>query len=78
MRIQLSNDRRERLRRELQTFFDEQFDRNLSDFQADELVSFFVRMLGPSIYNQGVQDAAAFVQSKLEDLEGEVYERDSG
>jgi HEAT repeat protein len=28
-------------------------------------------------YNQGVRDAAAFVQSKLNDIDGEIYERET-
>jgi uncharacterized protein (DUF2164 family) len=38
---------------------------------------FFVRELGPPLYNQGVRDAAGFMQEKLSDIEGEVYERES-
>jgi uncharacterized protein (DUF2164 family) len=30
------------------------------------------------VYNQGVRDAAGFVQEKLADIEGEVYEREPG
>ena len=30
--------------------------------------------LGPQVYNQGVHDACAFMQEKLGDLEGDVYE----
>ena len=29
--------------------------------------------LGPGIYNQAVQDVRANLQSKLDDLDGEVY-----
>ena len=43
---------------------------------AEALLGFFLRELGPSVYNQGVRDATAFVQSKLADIEGEVYERE--
>jgi uncharacterized protein (DUF2164 family) len=35
-----------------------------------------VRELGPPIYNQGVHDATGFMQQKLADIEGEVYERE--
>jgi uncharacterized protein (DUF2164 family) len=28
------------------------------------------------VYNQGVRDAAAYMQEKLADIEGEIYERE--
>jgi uncharacterized protein (DUF2164 family) len=38
------------------------------------LVDFLVDELGPPVYNQGVRDAQAYLQEKLSDLDGEVYE----
>jgi uncharacterized protein (DUF2164 family) len=57
--------------------FAEEFDETLSDFRAQALLDFFVSELGPPVYNQGVRDAARYVQDKLTDIEGEVYERES-
>jgi uncharacterized protein (DUF2164 family) len=37
-----------------------------------------VRELGPPVYNQGVRDAASFIQARLADIEGDVYEREPG
>jgi uncharacterized protein (DUF2164 family) len=76
MRIRLSPDRRATLIDALKDYFSVEFDDALSDFRAQGLLDFFIRELGPPIYNQGVRDAASFVQSKLSDIEGEVYERD--
>jgi uncharacterized protein (DUF2164 family) len=76
MKVRLSADRRAALLVSLKAYFASRFDDPLSDFRAEALLDFFVRELGPPIYNQGVRDAAAFVQSKLTDIEGEVYERD--
>jgi uncharacterized protein (DUF2164 family) len=76
MRIRLSPDRRANLLQAIKNHFADQFDEPLSDFRAEGLLDFFVRELGPPVYNQGVRDAAGFVQAKLSDLEGEVYEQD--
>lgn len=76
MRIHLSDDRRARLLRSIRQYFLDEFDETLSDFRADALLDFFVRELGPPVYNQGVRDAVRFVQEKLMDIEGEVYERE--
>jgi uncharacterized protein (DUF2164 family) len=76
MRIQLSEERRATLLRSIRQYFDEELDEELSDFRAGELLDFFLRELGPPVYNQGVHDAQKYVQEKLADLEGEVYERE--
>ena len=76
MKIRLSADRRAALTKSLVDFCTTEFDEALSSFRAEALLDFFVRELGPPLYNQGVRDAAAFVQAKLADIEGEVYERE--
>jgi uncharacterized protein (DUF2164 family) len=77
LRIRLSDDRRQQLLTALKSYFAAEFDDPLSDFRAEGLLDFFVRELGPPIYNQGVRDAAAYVQAKLTDIEGDVYERET-
>jgi uncharacterized protein (DUF2164 family) len=76
MRIRLSDDRRAGLLRELKAHFADHFDEPLSDFRAEALLDFFIRALGPPVYNQGVRDACRFIQDKLSDIEGDVYERE--
>ncbi|MCL7928210.1 MAG: DUF2164 domain-containing protein [marine benthic group bacterium] len=76
MALDLAEDRRARLVSDLQTFYRESFDEELSAFRSAQVLDFFLGALGPQVYNQAVQDARAFFQRKLEDLEGEVYEPD--
>jgi uncharacterized protein (DUF2164 family) len=77
MRIRLSPERRTSLVRAIKEYCSNEFDESLSDFRAQALLDFFVRELGPPVYNQGVRDASSFMQEKLSDIEGEVYERES-
>jgi uncharacterized protein (DUF2164 family) len=76
MRIRLSDERRAMLLAAITQHFSDNFDEPLSDFRANALLDFFIRELGPPVYNQGVRDAAGFIQEKLSDIEGEVYERE--
>jgi uncharacterized protein (DUF2164 family) len=78
MRIKLSPERRTSLVRAIKEYFSAEFDEALSDFRAEGLLDFFVRELGPPVYNQGVRDASSYMQEKLSDIEGEIYERDNG
>lgn len=71
--IKLSDERRERLIGQLQTLFQSEFDETLSEFRAEQVLDLMLITLGPGIYNQAVQDVRAHLQSKLDDLDGEVY-----
>ena len=74
MRIKLSSERRAGLLRAIKEHFVAELDEPLSDFRANALLDFFVRELGPQVYNQGVRDASSYMQQKLADIEGEVTE----
>jgi len=74
MAIQISEQRRAGLTSSLQGFFREEFDEDLSAFRAEQILDFFLASLGPPIYNQAVQDARKFMQDRLDDLDGEVFE----
>ena len=71
--ITLTEERRERLVGQLQTLFQREFDETLSPFRAEQILDLMLTKLGPGIYNQAVQDVRAHLQSKLDDLDGEVY-----
>lgn len=77
-RIQLSPERRAALLAAIEQHFSEAFDEPVSRFRAEGLLDFFVRHLGPPVYNQGVHDAAAHLAEKLADIEGEIQEVDDG
>ena len=74
MRIRLDEERKSALIRSLQDFFRENFDEELSPFRAQQILDFFMKALGPQVYNQAIQDARGFMQEKLEDLDAEFYE----
>ena len=74
MRIRLSDERRGVLVDKLTRLFGEEFDEELSSFRAERIVEFFVRTLGPQVYNQAIGDARSFLQEKLDDLDAEFYE----
>ena len=73
MQINLSDDRRADFKSRLQGLFLNDFDDPLSDYRADEVLKLFLTTLGPAVYNQAVQDVRAHLQTKLDDLDGEIY-----
>ena len=74
LRIKLTDERRTALLRLLTEFYKENFDEDLSEYRAERLMAFFIKQLGPPIYNQAIADARAFIYEKLEDLDVEYYE----
>lgn len=76
--LALSGERRQRLIDELKTLFSREFDTDLSDFRAGEVVDRLTALIGPAVYNEAVQDVRAHFQRRLDDLEGEVFADDPG
>jgi uncharacterized protein (DUF2164 family) len=74
MKVALDAERRTRLVARLQKLFSKEFDEDLSDFRAEQIIDLMLRTLGPTVYNQAVQDVRTHFQVKLDDLEGEVFD----
>ena len=71
--LALSEDRRAQMLRDLQASYASDMDEALSDFRTAQILDLMLKTLGPGIYNQAVQDVRAHLQTKLDDLDGEVY-----
>ncbi|WP_026970589.1 DUF2164 domain-containing protein [Aliagarivorans marinus] len=76
--ITLSPQRRAALLEKISNYMDQELERPVGQFEAEFLLDFISRELGPSYYNQGLQDAQAVVRQRielvLEDIEAqEVY-----
>ncbi len=67
--LTLSDERSAALATALQAYFAAEFDEPLSDFRAQELLTFMMGQLGPSLCNAGIADARSFLADKLDDLD---------
>jgi len=76
-RIKLEGDRRARMLREMEKFFAGELDIELSGFNSERVLDFFVRELGAPVYNQAIRDARGFLADKLDDLDAEFFEPES-
>jgi len=75
MNITLSEEKKNTALLGLQHLFRDSFDEDLSQFQAEILLEFFVSDLGPTVYNQAIRDARDFMLLKLEDLDAILKQR---
>ncbi|MEP0521455.1 MAG: DUF2164 domain-containing protein [Hyphomicrobiales bacterium] len=73
MKIKLSEDKKTEFTGKLISLFQDEFDLDLSEFRAGEVLQLCTDVLCPAIYNQAVQDVRDYMQTKLDDLDGEIY-----
>jgi uncharacterized protein (DUF2164 family) len=76
MAIKLSKEVEERLLGSIQRYAKENLDEEMGTLKARLLLDFCVREIGPSVYNQAIQDAQAAMQEKVAELDTSCYERE--
>lgn len=74
MTIKLNKEVEERLLASLQRYCAHNFDDEIGGLKARLLLDFCLREIGPSVYNQAVQDAQAAMQDKIAEIETTCYE----
>ncbi|MDR7317850.1 DUF2164 domain-containing protein [Brevibacillus nitrificans] len=73
MAEKMSREQKEYLVHQVQRFFHEQRGEELGNLEAEEMIEFFLKQLGPIFYNLGVQDARKLLQERFASLEDELY-----
>jgi uncharacterized protein (DUF2164 family) len=74
MSIKISKDSETYLLESIKRFFSENMDQDIGDLKAANVLEFCVREIGPSIYNQAIADAQAYMHEKASDLAGSRYQ----
>lgn len=72
MAMTITPEQRNGIIRDVQRFYADEFDENISEFRTGELVDLMVKLIGTSTYNQAVQDTRKWMLDRLDDLDGEV------
>ena len=72
--IEFSRDQKSTLVNEIQKYFDKELDQEIGDFDAEFLLDFFSEKVGGYYYNQGLNDARAILDDKLETITESFYE----
>lgn len=74
MAIKLEKETEKHLIGSIRRFFAEDMDDDIGDLKAMRVLEFFIRELGPNIYNQAISDAQKYFQEKASDLGDAYYE----
>lgn len=74
MTIELSKEIRKAAVSSIERYFVANMDEKIGNVAADALLQFFIEEVGPSIYNKAVADVQTRMQSRVMELDVEVYE----
>ncbi|MBB5213051.1 DUF2164 domain-containing protein [Microbulbifer hydrolyticus] len=72
--IELSRDQIERTVEKIKSYFEEELQQDIGGFEAEFLLDFFAREIGPTFYNRGLLDAQQVFTQKAEELSYTIQE----
>jgi len=71
--IEISKEEKQILTRKIQGYFERELNQEIGQFDAEFLLDFFTREIGPYFFNRGVMDARAIVERQLETIGDDLY-----
>jgi len=74
MSIALTKEARQQAIESIKRYCAESMEDEVGDLKAGLLLDFFLKEIGPSVYNKAVTDSQAYFQEKLVDLDGVCFE----
>ena len=78
MAISLPEETKKELVPSIVGFFLDERAEEIGELQASIFLDFVLKEIGPSIYNQGIKDAQAMIQSSVADLDLTLNEPELG
>lgn len=72
--IKFSKDEKTALTNRLKLYFSEELDQELGQFDAEFLLDFIAEELGTYFYNQGLLDAQAVLEKRMETISEAIAE----
>ena len=76
MAITLPPETTKQILASIKRYVAEHLEQEIGDLQAGLLLDFFLKEIGPTVYNAAVHDAQMYIQDRLSDLEGVCYEKE--
>jgi len=62
----------------LRRYFAENWNQDVGDLKAGLLLDYFLKEIGPSVYNRAIGDAQVYFRDRVVDLEGTCCEKEFG
>ena len=67
--VQLTQEERKRMLGEIVSFYITEREEEIDVIAANEILDFFVEMLGPRIYNKAIEDTRELVKKEMEEID---------
>ena len=74
MTIEINDHNRQGLIASIQRYFQENMDEPIGNLAAGALLTFFMKELGPLVYNKAVVDVQNRLQARIAEIDLEVHE----
>lgn len=72
--ITLTDEAKKQAVASIRRYFKEDLEQEIGDLKAGLLLDYFLRELGPTVYNRAITDARAFFEQRAADLDGVCYQ----
>ncbi|WP_285163005.1 DUF2164 domain-containing protein [Shewanella goraebulensis] len=72
-KIEFTAEQREMMVHKIQTYFEDELDQDLGQFDAEFLLDFFASNIGAHFYNRGLHDARAIFEARIETIDEDIY-----
>jgi uncharacterized protein (DUF2164 family) len=76
MAITLAPDATKQAVASIRRFFAESWEEEVGDLKAGLLLDYFLKEIGPCVYNRAISDAQVYFRDRVADLEGARYEKE--
>lgn len=73
-KIEFSPSEKEVLTSQIQTYFNDELNQNIEQFDAEFLLDFFSEKVGAYFYNKGLADAQTVIEEKVDNIKEAIYE----
>ncbi len=77
MAIRFPSERRAEVVTAIRNYFETELDEPIGDLKATLLFEFVLGKIGPTVYNQAIADAQAWMQERVTDLDVNLYAPES-
>ncbi len=66
--IKLTQDETDQIVSKIKKYFADEFDQDIGGFEAEFLIDFFAKEIGPHFYNRGLSDAHSLFTEKADEV----------
>ncbi|MDO6682099.1 MULTISPECIES: DUF2164 domain-containing protein [unclassified Oceanobacter] len=66
--IRFSTEQKSHMAAKVKKYFNDELQQDIGSFDAEFLIDFFAREIGPYYYNRGLQDSQQLLHEKMEEV----------